>query len=433
MVLSEKRKKHISHLSGFYQNSIENDFLVFWNKALDKKNGGIFTCYSNRGDHLISKDKYIWSQGRFMWIWAHIIELAQNNLLNIDPKPYAEHLEKTTHFIEKNAFLPNGNAIFLLSADGKPKETVKGKGYDTSFYADCFVIIGFAACGRILNEEYWIQKALTIYDNVISRLDQNNVRSEPYPIPIGFKAFAFSMIMLNVSQELAEALKTTGHPRFREIEENARDYLNIILKEFHTSAGRTIELLTEHESLKKSLLYRQMTPGHSIECLWFMLHTAEVLHINILESVEKIMSYAWKTGWDVQYGGLLRCVDFEGGKPKGSLLNNSFEKLILQTWDSKLWWPHSELLYTTMLLWYYTHNEKYWDMYQQAHDYVFSTFPNPDKKTGEWIQIRDRQGKPMDKQVALPVKDPFHVLRNMILMIKLLKGHKGIIPKTFGT
>ena len=166
MELSKERKKYISYLLEFYQNSIEHDFLAFWNNALDKKNGGVFTCYTNRGDHLISKDKYIWSQGRFMWIWAHAIELAQAYLLNIDPKPYVEHLEKTAQFIAKNAFLPNGNTIFLLSADGKPKETIKGKGYDTSFYADCFVIIGFAACGRILNKEYWTQKALTIYDKI---------------------------------------------------------------------------------------------------------------------------------------------------------------------------------------------------------------------------------------------------------------------------
>ena len=40
---------------------------------------------------------------------------------------------------------------------------------------------------------------------------------------------------------------------------------------------------------------------------------------------------------------------------------------------------------------------------------------------GEWIQIRDRQGKPEEKVVALPVKDPFHITRAYLHIIDLLK------------
>mgnify|MGYP001161902777 CR=1 FL=1 len=40
----------------------------------------------------------------------------------------------------------------------------------------------------------------------------------------------------------------------------------------------------------------------------------------------------------------------------------------------------------------------------------FRTFSNTDKKAGEWIQIRDRKGDPVDQIAALPVKDPCHIL-----------------------
>lgn len=55
--------------------------------------------------------------------------------------------------------------------------------------------------------------------------------------------------------------------------------------------------------------------------------------------------------------------------------------------------------------------------------YTFDTFPNPDTEVGEWIQIRDRQGRPQNKVVALPVKDPFHVMRALILIVDLLDQH----------
>jgi N-acylglucosamine 2-epimerase len=60
--------------------------------------------------------------------------------------------------------------------------------------------------------------------------------------------------------------------------------------------------------------------------------------------------------------------------------------------------------------------------YQKVHDYSFATFPNPDSAIGEWIQIRDRYGRPRDKVVALPVKDPFHIIRNFLLIIELLQS-----------
>ena len=39
----------------------------------------------------------------------------------------------------------------------------------------------------------------------------------------------------------------------------------------------------------------------------------------------------------------------------------------------------------------------------------------------EWIQIRTREGYPQEKVVALPVKDPYHIIRNVILIIELLE------------
>ena len=123
------------------------------------------------------------------------------------------------------------------------------------------------------------------------------------------------------------------------------------------------------------------------------------------------------------YGGLFRFVHKDGGKPRGTEEGSTLEKLIIDTWDMKLWWPHSEALYTTLLLYDITGKIKWANTYAKMEDYVFATFPNYDKTIGEWIQIRNRQGEPMEKVVALPVKDPFHIIRNFILIIRLLGEH----------
>jgi N-acylglucosamine 2-epimerase len=93
---------------------------------------------------------------------------------------------------------------------------------------------------------------------------------------------------------------------------------------------------------------------------------------------------------------------------------------VVNGWGDKLWWVHSEALYATLLAYRLTGDSDLLPLYHQAYDYTFRTFPNPDLSVGEWIQIRDRQGAPQQKVVALPVKDPYHILRNVLLLIDLL-------------
>ena len=92
-----------------------------------------------------------------------------------------------------------------------------------------------------------------------------------------------------------------------------------------------------------------------------------------------------------------------------------------ENWDNKLWWPHSEALFALLLAAAQTGEPDLMDWYAKAHDYTFATFPNPDPAIGEWIQIRTRDGQPVDKIVALPVKDPFHITRAFLLILELLE------------
>jgi N-acylglucosamine 2-epimerase len=55
-------------------------------------------------------------------------------------------------------------------------------------------------------------------------------------------------------------------------------------------------------------------------------------------------------------------------------------------------------------------------------DYSFRVFPQPDPAVGEWIQIRDRRGQPLERVVALPVKDPYHIARNLIQVLELFSN-----------
>lgn len=54
-------------------------------------------------------------------------------------------------------------------------------------------------------------------------------------------------------------------------------------------------------------------------------------------------------------------------------------------------------LYTTLLAYFITLDKDFLVLYNIVFDYTFKTFRNPDSDIGEWIQIRDRSGKPEQK------------------------------------
>jgi N-acylglucosamine 2-epimerase len=130
-------------------------------------------------------------------------------------------------------------------------------------------------------------------------------------------------------------------------------------------------------------------------------------------------------GWDAEFGGLPQFQHVQGELPRGKVRKENegdhMLREITENWSNKLWWVHSEALYSLILSYEHTKDPWFLETYWKYHEYVFRTFPNPDRKVGEWIQIRDRKGVPEDKVVALPVKDPYHITRAFMLLVKSLE------------
>jgi N-acylglucosamine 2-epimerase len=416
---------NMTSLLTFYKRHVKQVLLPFWLNAVDHTYGGIYTCFNNSGDKLISKDKYSWSQGRFLWLWAKIAHMMSENKLEGDPQPYLEQLQRSVRFLEKNVLLENGNCAFLLSETGDIKESIPGEGFDTSIYADCFVVLGLAAYAGLTKDLDRFKTAIQLYENIRKRIETGNIRSEPYPIPKGYRAHGIPMIMLNTAQTLADAGEALNHEKSRALNQHSISYMQDIMKNFRLKDDRIVEMLPIDSGEEDTLLYRHVNPGHTIESMWFVMDTARKTgNETYVHQAMKVIEHAIRIGWDNDYGGLLRFVDENGGKPEGKIIDTPYEHLIMDSWDTKLWWPHSEALYAALRSYFVSKDKKMWFLYEKIQTYVFSTFPNPDKTLGEWIQIRGREGNPVDKLVALPVKDPFHILRNMLLIIDLLEEQK---------
>lgn len=111
-------------------------------------------------------------------------------------------------------------------------------------------------------------------------------------------------------------------------------------------------------------------------------------------------------GWDYEYGGLF--------------LNSSTtgDHSAYPNGEMKIWWPHTEALYATALLFHSTRDERFAMWYQRILTFSETNFELPN---GEWRQRLNRDASPSSKLVALPVKDPFHLPRALLLLSTLTK------------
>jgi N-acylglucosamine 2-epimerase len=417
MNIYEKDSK--KKLKSFYTSQIEDNFWPYWEKFIDEENGGVFTCINNNGDEVISKDKYSWSQGRFLWLLSYLYDMSKNGILKLDPNILKEQAYKLKDFILLKCIIEDEKVAFITDECGNvKKEPMSGK-IDASIYADCFVIIGLAAFSLFFNDKKVFKKTYDIYKSVIKRINKGKFNSEPYPIPQGLSAHPIPMILVNVESELLLAAKAFNlDKKVKDIETSLRSHTDRIMKVFAEN-NLINEFISEKKKQNDLLLCKHKNPGHAIESMWFIIEAEELLNKEkYIKSAEKIIINSINIGWDKSEGGLLRFVDSSGGKPTGEENGDRYEKLILDTWDMKLWWPHSETLYALLLLNYYSEDIKISDWFEVFFNYTYSTFPNTE--VGEWIQIRKRNGEPEDKLVALPVKDPFHIMRFLIKSLLLL-------------
>jgi N-acylglucosamine 2-epimerase len=399
---------------------LSESIVPFWWRTLDRARGGVFNCWNNTGTQLLRREKFTWSQGRFAWLCARLADAAQRGLIRGDASDFLAQSQQTNAFLTAHAFLPDGRCAFLLGEDGRLLEIAPGAGPAPSVYADCFVAMGLAECARVARRPDLLNAAWDLYLHIERRLRAGTFPTHPDPIPEGFDSHAITMIWLNVSLVVAAAGEALGDPRGTDAWRRAVAAADTIFTRFMQPDGRICELLPRRAEDRASLLARHVNPGHSLEALWMLLTVAaRERRRDWLDRATAAVNAAFRLGWDEERGGLLYYVDGDGGPPRGEAREGGRERSVRNAWSHKLWWVHSEAIYAALLCHRLTGNAEALAWFERVFDYTWQTFPHPDRAIGEWIQIRDRDGRPLEQVVALPVKDPYHIARNLLQVLEL--------------
>ena len=421
-------KAYLAH----FQKELTENLLSFWiPRCLDQKHGGYLNCFCNDGSRLVSTDKYTWSQGRFLWMFSKLAT-ASTELFNEKTRAeFLKYAKSGRDFLLKNVLIAPEDlrCVFLMNADGTPKRVGDFEELDMSIFADCFVTMGFAAYAVAADDKASWKFAKSLGDSVWERYQSGNYRTLPYPLSPKYVAHSKPMILTNVCCELYKAAEKFDPVEAKKQKERIAQCHREVFEIFADENDLVHEFKLANGDFSSDLFGQHINPGHVIEDMWFQLEAADILgDFCNAERICRITKKTLQTGWDQKYGGFYHFVKVNGEQGMEGDLGEAADEpqmqLVLDDWGSKLWWVHSEALYTTLLLYDRTGDAEFLTWFEKIFKYVFETFPNPDKTVGEWVQIRTREGRPQEKVVALPVKDPYHIIRNVILIIELLEKRR---------
>lgn len=373
-------------ISSRYKRELLENCLPFWlEHSQDKEYGGYFSCL-NRDGSVYDTDKFIWLQGREVWMFAMLYNNVEKNRQWLDCAVQgAEFLKKYGH---------DENWDFYFSLDRKGNPLVQ----PYNIFSNTFACMAFAQLAKATGNEEYAQIARRIFGRILER--RSNPKGQwckAYPGTRPMKDFALPMIICNMALEIEDILEDKSV-----LEQTIDTCLHEVFDVFYQpELGCMLENVSSVDGAPVDCFEgREINPGHDLEALWFMMNLGVRRGDKAL--IEKCVEIALRVierGWDKEFGGIYYFLDAKG-VPQQKL-----------EWDQKLWWVHIESAIAMLKGYQLTGNEKCLEWFLKLDAYLWDNFK--DKEYPEWYGYLNRRG-----EVLLPLKGGkwkgcFHVPRGL--------------------
>ena len=361
---------HLDQFAEIYKRELLTNIIPFWQKhSPDTEHGGFLTCL-NRNGSVFDTDKFMWLQGRQVWLFSMLYNRVASQ---------TEWLDMALHgadFMEKHGRANDGTWYFSTTREGRPLMQ------PYNIFSDCFATMGFGQLYKATNNQ---RHADIAHDTFRSILDRRNNPKRGWNKSVEgtrpLKNFALPMILCNLSLELEHLLDASLVKSL--IDECIHEVMTVFYDE---QLGLIRENVSPDGSVVDCFEGRHLNPGHAIEAMWFIMDLGERLNDrSLIEKAKDLTIRHLEYGWDPTHGGIFYFLDSKG-YPSQHL-----------EWDQKLWWVHVETLVALLKGYYFTQDEKCLTWFRKVHDYTFSHFRDPE--FGEWFGYLNRQG-----EVLLPLK-----------------------------
>ena len=328
-----------------YRAELLDNVLPFWLKnSRDTEGGGFFTCL-NRDGSVFDTDKFIWLQGRQVWLFSMLYNEVEKRQEWLD---FAVH---GADFLEKYGRAPDGTWYFSTNQFGQPLVE------PYNIFSDCFATQAFGQLYKATGIQRYADIAVQTFHSILAR--QNNPKrqwSKAYSGTRPLKNFALPMILCNLSLEIEHLLDPSV------VAANIDACLHEVMDVFYDKqSGLILENVTPDGQFSNSFEGRCLNPGHAIEAMWFVMDLAEKRGDKALMNRAKdITLHTLEYAWDKKFGGILYFMDIKNTPPQ------QLEH------DQKLWWVHVETLISLLKGYRLTGDKRCWTWFKKLHNYTWT-------------------------------------------------------------
>lgn len=375
---------NFTKLAKQYEDELLSNVLPFWlNHSIDKECGGYFTCL-NRDGSVFDTDKFIWLQGRQVWMFAMLYNKVEKR------REWLECAIQGGEFLKKYGHDGKFNWYFSLTREGLPLI----EPYNIFSYT--FATMAFGQLSLATGNQEYAEIAKKTFDIILSKMDNpKGLWNKARPGTRNLKNFALPMILCNLSLEIEQLID----PSFlqKTIDSCIHEVMDVF---YRPELGIVVESVTKQGVLSDTFEGRLINPGHAIEAMWFIMDLGVRLkRPELIEKANQIALNMLEFGWDKKYGGVFYFMD-RLGYPTQQL-----------EWDQKLWWVHIESLITMIKGYQLTGSQESLAWFDKIHDYTWEHFK--DKEYGEWFGYLNRQGEVLLTLKGGKWKGCFHVPRGL--------------------
>lgn len=373
-------------ISSRYKRELLENCLPFWlEHSQDKECGGYFSCL-NRDGSVYDTDKFIWLQGREVWMFAMLYNNVEKN------QQWLDCAIQGAEFLKKYGHDENWDFYFSVNREGRPLVQ------PYNIFSNTFACMAFAQLAKATGNDEYALIARRIFGRILER--RSNPKGQwckAYPGTRPMKDFALPMIICNMALEIEDILEDKSI-----LEQTIDTCLHEVFDVFYQpELGCMLENVSSVDGAPVDCFEgREINPGHDLEALWFMMNLGVRRGDKAL--IEKCVEIALRVierGWDKEFGGIYYFLDAKG-VPQQKL-----------EWDQKLWWVHIESAIAMLKGYQLTGNEKCLEWFMKLDAYLWDNFK--DKEYPEWYGYLNRRG-----EVLLPLKGGkwkgcFHVPRGL--------------------
>lgn len=381
-------------------NRLFNQYLPFWDKGgYDTQFGG-FMCELNDDGSVFDDKKYIWYQGRAIWVYSFLY-----NNLDRDPR-WLKIARKTKDFMIRHMHAGGGKWYDTVRRDGTLIDGV-GK----AVYGALFAANGLAEYYKATGEPDALKLAKQSIWTSVRRYDApNHDHGEVGHISIevptkGLRMQGYSMVFLRTLSQML------SHHEDPELEKLCREHVDALVNRFWNSEYGIANECLNHDYSRIPGNEGHMFAGHSLEALWMVMHEAlRIKDRELFDLCKRRIRRLLEMCWDYV---------FEGWADEDYFIFNTAQHRRGPKYEMKTMWAHCEILVACMSVLEYTGEVWAREWYERVRAYTLRTMPVAED--GVWRQAVDRRGRDLQRpDISTKRKGNYHQPRMLMLNLQAL-------------